>query len=68
MASELMTVQEVAEYLRVKPSSIYEWAKNGKIPGVKVGRLWRFKREQIDEWLRKGGLLNFEDIDTSENS
>jgi len=68
MASELMTVQEVAEYLRAKPSSIYEWAKNGKIPGVKVGGLWRFKREQIDEWLRKGGLLNFKDIDTSENS
>ena len=56
MTSELMTVEEVAEYLRVKPSSVYEWVKNGKIPAAKVGRLWRFQREQIEEWVRNGGL------------
>ena len=51
-----MTVEEVAEYLRVKPSSVYEWAKNGKMPAAKVGRLWRFHRDEIDEWVRNGGL------------
>lgn len=57
MAKELMTVDEVAEYLRVKPSSVYEWAQNGKIPAAKVGRLWRFHRDEIEAWVRSGGGL-----------
>ena len=52
MAKSLMTVEEVAEYLRVKSSTVYEWAKKGKIPAAKVGRLWRFDREEIEEWVR----------------
>jgi len=52
----LMTVEDVAEYLRVKTSTVYEWAKDGKLPGAKVGRLWRFQREQIEDWVRNGGL------------
>jgi len=55
MANELMTVEEVAAYLRVRPSSVYEWAKAGKMPAAKVGRLWRFHREEIDLWVREGG-------------
>lgn len=56
MAKEVMTVEEVAEYLRVTSYSIYEWAKAGKMPAAKVGRLWRFHREEIDTWVRNGGL------------
>lgn len=52
----LMTVEEVAEFLRVRPSTVYDWAKDGKIPASKVGRLWRFHRDEIDEWVRNGGL------------
>lgn len=55
MAKELMTVNEVAAYLRVKPSSVYEWAQAGKIPAAKVGRLWRFHRDEIEAWVRSGG-------------
>jgi excisionase family DNA binding protein len=51
-----MTVEEVAEYLRVRPASIYGWAKAGKMPAAKVGRLWRFHREEVDTWVRNGGL------------
>jgi len=50
---ELVKVQDVAKYLRVKISTVYDWAKKGKLPGVKVGRLWRFHRRDIDEWLEK---------------
>ena len=56
MADRLMTVEEVAEYLRVKPSTVYKWAKEGKIPAAKVGWLWRFEREQIETWLRERTL------------
>ena len=50
---QLMTVEDVAEYLRVKPSTVYEWAANGKLPSVKVGRLWRFERSEIEKWVRE---------------
>jgi excisionase family DNA binding protein len=48
--SDLMTVRELADYLRCHPSSIYNLLKKSKIPGFKVGSDWRFKRESIDEW------------------
>ena len=48
-----MTVEEVAKYLKVEQSTIYTWAKIGKIPAIKIGRFWRFKKEDIDKWLEK---------------
>jgi excisionase family DNA binding protein len=48
---EIMTIEEVAEYLRVPVSSLYKLAQQGKIPASKVGRHWRFRREFIDRWI-----------------
>lgn len=48
---ELMTIEEVADYLRVKKRTIYEWVKKGKIPAIKTVGQWRFKKDQIDGWL-----------------
>jgi len=48
---QLMTIEEVAEYLRVKKRTIYEWLKKGKIPAIKTVGQWRFKKEKIDAWL-----------------
>jgi excisionase family DNA binding protein len=50
---EIMTTQEVAEYLRLAEATIYKLAQTGEIPAVKVGHTWRFKRELIDEWFRQ---------------
>ncbi len=50
-SNELMTIEEVASYLRVKKRTIYEWIKKGKIPAIKAVGQWRFKRQQIDSWL-----------------
>jgi excisionase family DNA binding protein len=47
----LMTIDEVAEYLRVKKRTVYDWVKKGKIPAIKAVGLWRFRRERIDQWL-----------------
>jgi excisionase family DNA binding protein len=47
----VMTVDEVADYLRVPRASVYKLAQLGKIPGQKVGRHWRFRREAIENWL-----------------
>ena len=47
----LMTIEEVAGYLRVKKRTVYDWLKKGKIPAIKAVGQWRFKKEKIDTWL-----------------
>jgi excisionase family DNA binding protein len=49
----LMTLEEVARYLRLHTSTIYRLARAGVIPGVKVGGQWRFSQRRVDEWLAK---------------
>jgi len=51
MAGEIMTVQEVANYLKVNDRTVYRLAQEGRIPGAKLGGQWRFKRSILDEWL-----------------
>jgi excisionase family DNA binding protein len=46
----VMTLEEVANYLRVHPSTIYRLVKRGKLPAFKVGSDWRFNQESIDTW------------------
>jgi excisionase family DNA binding protein len=48
---KIMTLEEVAEYLRVKPQTIYTWAQENKIPAAKIGREWRFRKTVIDKWF-----------------
>lgn len=48
---EILTLEEVAHYLRVKPQTIYKWAQEGRIPAAKLSKEWRFRRSVIDRWL-----------------
>ncbi len=48
---EILTPREAAEYLSVHVRTIYRLAKNGEIPGRKVGGRWRFKKDVLDKWL-----------------
>ncbi len=50
---KIMTLEEVAEYLRVKPQTIYTWAQEKKIPAAKLGKEWRFKKSMIDKWFNE---------------
>jgi len=50
--SNLMTIEEVAEYLRVHPSTVYRLVRQGALPAVKIGKQWRVDRETLEEWLR----------------
>lgn len=49
---EIMTVKEVAEYLKLHHMTVYKLVQKGKIPATKVGGSWRFKKEIIDKWLK----------------
>jgi excisionase family DNA binding protein len=48
---EIMTIEEVAKYLKLKPQTIYSWAQSGKIPAAKIGKEWRFRKDIIDTWF-----------------
>lgn len=49
----LLNVKQVAQYLQLKESTIYSWAQDGKIPAIKIGRTWRFRRSDLDDWLEQ---------------
>lgn len=46
-----LTLDELAVYLKVSKSTLYKLAQSGRVPGHKVGKHWRFRRETIDRWL-----------------
>ena len=50
---DIMTLEEVAKYIKVKPQTIYTWAQDGKIPAAKLGKEWRFRKTVIDRWFNE---------------
>ena len=58
---KIMTLEEVAEYLRVKPQTIYTWAQEKKIPAAKLGKEWRFKKSMVDKWFMERMDEKFKD-------
>lgn len=61
MAAEILTAKEAAEFLRVSPNTVKSKARAGELPAAKIGREWRFRKADLDEWLRRGGD-NYEEI------
>lgn len=49
--NDILTIEEVAEYLRVSVRTVYDWAQKGEIPCGRLGSSWRFRREDILEWV-----------------
>ncbi|MDJ0766633.1 MAG: helix-turn-helix domain-containing protein [Myxococcota bacterium] len=55
MDDRWLSVDEVAEYLGVSKDTVYNWVTVKGMPGHKVGRFWKFKKDEIDTWVRAGG-------------
>ena len=53
MDTDVMTIREVAEYLKLTEKTAYRLAADGKIPGFKVGGSWRFKRSELEKWIER---------------
>ena len=54
MAERWLSVVEITEYLGVKRDTVYKWIKRKGMPAHKVGRLWKFKLNEVDAWVRSG--------------
>ena len=48
---EIMTTKEVAKYLKLHEITICKYAAEGKIPAIRIGRVWRFDKEALDRWI-----------------
>ena len=55
MAEPWVSVNEVAAHLGIAKDSVYRWIDSKQMPAHKVGKLWKFKLSEIDEWVRNGG-------------
>ena len=47
----LMTIKEVADFLRISTISAYSWVRDGKLPAIRIGKEWRVRTRDLDEWL-----------------
>jgi len=49
-----LSVDEIAAHMGVNPETVYKWIERKKLPAHKMGRLWKFKASQVDEWVQTG--------------
>jgi excisionase family DNA binding protein len=61
MPNDILTVKEVAEYLKVNERTIYRLATNGELPAFRVGASWRFRLNEIDNWITEQSKQGSED-------
>ena len=54
----IMTVRDVAEYLRVSEAKVYRLAREGELPVFRIGKAWRFRKDLLDDWLSRSVELN----------
>lgn len=60
MSDRWLSVEEIAEYLGVSKDTVYAWISKRNMPAHRIGRLWKFKTEEVDEWVRSGGAAENE--------
>lgn len=60
MSDRWLSVEEIAEYLGVSKDTVYAWISKRCMPAHRIGRLWKFKSEEVDEWVRSGGAAENE--------
>lgn len=50
-----LSLNEICNYLGVSNDTIYKWIGKHELPAYRIGRLWKFKRKDVDEWVKAGG-------------
>ena len=53
MSDELLTFEEARRYLKIHSATLYKWVQKKKIPAIKAGNIWRFRKSKIDTWLER---------------
>jgi len=61
MEERWLSVDEIAEYLGISKDTVYAWINDKSMPAHRMGRLWKFKREEVDGWITSGGASDRQD-------
>ena len=48
-------MEEMSKYLYVRSDTVYRWIDRHNMPAHRMGRLWKFKKDEVDEWVKSGG-------------
>ena len=55
MEDRWLSVDEIAAYLGIKRDTVYKWISEKQMPAHRMGRLWKFRKEEVDDWVKTGG-------------
>ena len=58
-----LSVDELAGYLGIKRDTVYKWIMRRRLPAHKAGRLWKFRRDEVDAWVKSGAAASMENKD-----
>ena len=58
MNDRYLSVAEICTYLGIKRDTVYKWISKKELPAHRVGKLWKFKVSEVDEWVKNGDKLN----------
>ena len=61
MEDRWLSVDEIATYLGIKPDTVYRWISEKKMPAHRMGRLWKFRKEEVDAWVKSGAAGDKDD-------
>lgn len=54
IADRWLSISEISQYLGISNDTVYKWIEHKELPAHKIGRLWKFKKDEVDEWVRSG--------------
>ena len=67
MEDRWYSVDDIAAYLGIKRDTVYNWIADKQMPSHRMGRLWKFRKEEVDEWVKSGGADNVKNRRAIEN-
>ncbi len=66
MEDRWLSISEICKYLGVSNDTVYKWIDKHEMPAHRMGRLWKFKKEQVDAWVEAGGAADRNKKDSDE--
>lgn len=61
-----LSIREICEHLGVSSDTVYKWIDKHEMPAHRMGRLWKFKKDEVDEWVKAGGAADKTRLDQTE--
>ena len=60
MEDRWLSLKEITEYLGIRRETVYRWIEQREMPGHRIGKLWKFKKDEVDAWVKSGKAADAE--------